>query len=131
MADKPVDTNGSPFIAAVCRGCGTNVVAVPEADPQDTLCLECRRAQTGIDWPAQDPLGDWHPTVGYAVPGSGGAVTERAVPFPAAPEHPSRYLHCVYCGDEWLTDTTFATSHAAEFDAHERGCRVLTAQRVR
>jgi hypothetical protein len=67
MADQPIETARSPFVAARCVDCGTHVVAVPGA--VDPLCLQCRRTRCRIDWPWFEPTGDWHPTVGYCAPG--------------------------------------------------------------
>jgi len=63
MAGQPIDVSGTPFVAASCTGCGTNVVCVPGYP--DPLCLDCRRAATGIDWPWFSSVGEWHPTLGY------------------------------------------------------------------
>jgi hypothetical protein len=33
------------------------------------MCVECRRNLCAIDWPWFEPIGEWHPTVGYCSPG--------------------------------------------------------------
>lgn len=67
MASQPIDCTATAFRAATCTGCGTNVVAAVDFTG-DSMCLECRRSAEGIDWESQDPIGEWHPAVGYPRP---------------------------------------------------------------
>lgn len=67
MAKDPIDCTATAFRAAHCSGCQTNVVAAADFTGE-SMCLGCRRAAEGIDWESQDPIGEWHPTVGYPRP---------------------------------------------------------------
>ena len=111
MADQPIDCSGTPFESRQCR-CGTYVVAVPGA--VDPMCLECRRTSEEIDWEWFAPVGKWHPTVGYAAPGSSGVVSDgkmadfgpaeyemgpNLTPFALVDE--SRAFRCIHCREEW------------------------------
>jgi hypothetical protein len=57
------------LVSTHCR-CGVMVMISPGSS-EEPLCMECRRTQAGIDWPWFEPLGVWHPTIGYTAPGQG------------------------------------------------------------
>lgn len=83
---------GSFLVESTCsgQGCSAPVVAVPE-QIGTALCIECGRAVQGIDWPAAQPIGQWHPTVGYSSPGLNDYVRPLIEPDPfPAPVRTSR-----------------------------------------
>lgn len=45
-------------------------------------CIDCGRLDAGVEWPWFTPLGEWHPTVGYA---SIGLAEQPGGPVPDAP----------------------------------------------
>jgi hypothetical protein len=68
--DKHEDPDWAPdtlgiFTHTTCTKCGTPIYTAPHQTGQ---CLDCARTTAGITWPSSQPLGDWHPTVGYPRP---------------------------------------------------------------
>jgi len=82
------DVASALVVPCVCTACGGPIFSVPE-HVHDAACLDCARERSGCDWTPQEPIGEWHPTVGYP----------REIPLlPAAPvrESPWRWA-CVRC----------------------------------
>lgn len=114
MADQQIDTANTPFVSVPCVGdCRTWVVAVAEHADM-AMCLECRRDREKIDWVWFEPFGEWHPTLGYPSPGSGGRIPDPQNPdlgmgktekrqklTPFANIDAETVLRCLKCGEEW------------------------------
>lgn len=67
FGDDPHNLRETPFEETECADCHTYLVKAKNYTGQ-CRCLECARYAADIDWASGQPLGEWHPTVGYERP---------------------------------------------------------------
>lgn len=64
FGDDPHNLKNTPFEEASCVGCGTYVVR-SKTYQGDSRCLGCAQTHAGVIHSSGQPIGEWHPAVGY------------------------------------------------------------------
>lgn len=67
FGDDPHHLNNTPFEEAACHNCGTYLVKA-RGYTGICRCLGCARTHHNMTWASGEPIGEWHPTVGYQLP---------------------------------------------------------------
>lgn len=92
FGDDPHHLADTPFEETTCTDCNTYIIRAKQFYGE-CRCLTCARTHQGITWGSGEPIGTWHPALGYP--------TQHTPPTPKTENTQHEYGNwnwaCIYC----------------------------------